>query len=59
MHFMLFYHSNENNDNTISLCNLLQEIYETNSSYILITGDFNFPEINWLDCHSNAAPGHR
>ncbi len=48
-----------NNENTNSLSNLLQEVDETKPSHVLIIGDFNYPEIDWLDCHSNAPPNHR
>ena len=48
-----------NNENTHSLCNLLQEINDTNPSHILITGDFNYPEIDWSDYHSNTSNDHR
>ncbi len=33
----------DNNVNTHSLCNLLQEVNDTKPLHILITGDFNFP----------------
>ncbi len=36
-----------NNDNTQSLCNLLQELDEINPSHLLIVSDFNFPEVDW------------
>ncbi len=48
-----------NNDNTQSLCNLLQEVDEINPSHLLIVGDFNFPEVDWSNYHSNAPQNHR
>ncbi len=43
-----------NNVNTQTLCNLFQEVNDKNPSHILIVGDFNYPEIDWSDYHSNA-----
>ncbi len=48
-----------NNESTHSLCNLLQEVDEAKPSHMLIVGDFNYPEIDRFDCHSNASPNHR
>ncbi len=42
-----------NNENTQKWCNLLQEVNDKNPSHILIAGDFNYPEIDWSDYHSN------
>ncbi len=44
---------------TQQLCNLLQEVNNKNPCHILIAGDFNYPEIDWLDYHSNTIQQHR
>ena len=34
-------------DSTEKMCELLEQIHKSGSSHILITGDFNYPDIDW------------
>ena len=41
-----------------SLVKLLNTVCETNPSHLLVTGDFNLPEIDWGNCFSRAPDTH-
>ncbi len=47
-----------NHDNTNQLCDLLKEVKEHKPSHLLITGDFNYREIQWKDGHVDAPEKH-
>lgn len=49
----------KNNDNTDNLCKVLKEAHEKNSSHLIIVGDFNYPEIDCENVHTNEAENHR
>ncbi len=48
--------SHENTDN---LCSLIKEVYDTNPNRVIITGDFNYPEIDWKNWHTTKNDSHR
>ena len=37
---------------------LLEHVIQANPSHLLITGDFNMPEVDWVNNVVNASPGH-
>jgi exonuclease III len=49
----------KNNENTDNLCKLLIEAQEKKPSHVLIVGDFNYPEIDWENVHTNEPENHR
>ena len=51
--------SSINNENTILLSNLLHEVCNTNPARLLMIGDFNYPEIDWDNHHTNQPENHR
>jgi endonuclease/exonuclease/phosphatase family metal-dependent hydrolase len=46
-------------ENNSKLVKLMREIDKTSASHILIMGDFNLPEIDWINETSQAGPFHR
>ena len=47
--FCVVYRSpSASNDENEKLNFLLQELYRNNSNNVIVTGDFNYPEVNWL-----------
>ena len=47
------------NENTLKLTKLLQEVIDTNPQNLIITGDFNYKEINWASMYSSHTENHR
>ena len=43
---------------TSEICNLMQQISESASTHILLSGDFNYPGINWDSLSSNMPQDH-
>ena len=38
---------------TLKMCDILNEVSQRNPSHLLICGDFNYPEIDWVNEHVN------
>ncbi|XP_069134268.1 uncharacterized protein [Argopecten irradians] len=49
---------NSTAENFSYLTNLMREMSTRNAKHILITGDFNFPEINWTDWTTCTSENH-
>ena len=48
-----------NNDNTIQLMDLLQEVCDSKPNHLILTGDFNYKEIDWITWYTNTHENHR
>ena len=49
---------NSSETNNVNLFKLLREVSENRYSHKLIMGDFNFPEIDWLDQSTSVSETH-
>jgi len=43
---------------TAKLCHLLKQVVDTNPTHLVIAGDFNYSEINWIDWYSTGSDTH-